>query len=148
LQGRILLSNLMTIDRKPTPVGTFTLMLRYFNDEVPPCAILDVSPESDDDSLGGFALNSLSVGQSAKISDLSGARYSFGTDSENPDSEIRESVFWRPRDQTLEIESLILAFGKITNESIELDVSAKCFDHDGNTNIAVTFKGDAKIIYW
>ena len=138
----------MTIDRKPTPVGTFTIMLRHFNDEMPPYAILDVSPESDDDSLAGFALNSLSVSEATKISDLSGRQYSFGTDSENSDSEIRESVFWRPRDQTLEIESLILTFGKITDESIELDVAAKCFDHDGNTNIAVIFKGDAKIIYW
>jgi hypothetical protein len=138
----------MTIDRKPTPVGTFTLMFRYFSDEVTPYAMLDVTQEFDDDSLGGFALNSLSVSEATKISDLSGRQYSFGTDSENSDSEIRESVFWRPRDQTLEIESLILTFGKITDESIELDVAAKCFDHDGNTNIAVTFKGDAKIIYW
>jgi hypothetical protein len=138
----------MTIDRKPTPVGTFTIVLRCFDDEVPPYAMLDVSPESDDDSLAGFALNSLSVGKTAKISDLSGRRCSFGTDLQNPDNEIRESVFWRPRDQTLEITSLILTFGKITNESIELDIAAKCFDHDGNTNIAVTFKGDAKIIYW
>jgi len=138
----------MIIDLNPIPVGTFTFMFRYFKDELPPYAMVDVTQESNDDSLGGFALNSLSVGEATKISDLSGRQYSFGTDSENADSEIRESVFWRPRDQTLEIESLILTFGKITNESIELDVSATCFDHDGNTNIAVSFKGGAKIIYW
>ena len=123
-------------------------MFRYFNDEATPYAMLDVTQEIDDDSLAGFSLNSLMVGEATKISDLSGRQYSFGTDSDNPDNEIRESIFWRPRDQTLEIESIILTFGMITNESIELDVAAKCFDQDGNINSAVTFKGVAKIIYW
>jgi hypothetical protein len=133
----------MTIGRRKVPTGELAITFRRFDDEKPPYCWIDVMPESDDDALGGVALNCLNVGDLATIDDLREKRFSFDRHSEG---ELAESVFWRPQRESLEIENLVVHFGAVQAGLVELTIQAQCFDLAGNSGIKVVVNGAARIV--
>jgi hypothetical protein len=133
----------MKIGRRAVPVINLAICFRRFDDEHPPYASIDVLPESDSETHGGVALNCINVGDLTSIEDLAGKEFSFDRDGE---TEIAESVFWRPPNDNLEIEHLVVKFGAVTAGLVEIDLRAKCFDFHGNSNIPITLSTAAKIV--
>jgi hypothetical protein len=134
----------MTIDGKSVPIGKISLSFEYFADDDPPYAWLNIHSDSDNHKLGGLAINCLDVGSVANLESLVGKTLSFTGDDESG-AELRESVFWRPGDQTLELQALSVTVESITEQGAQLKIESTCFDHDGNTGIRIVIHGTAEI---
>ena len=138
------MTNSMKIGGRSVPIGGMALCFRYFAEDDPP-ASLDIWRETEDESLGGVALNGLGIRNVTTVEALQGKRFSFDDETED-DAEIRESVFVQPNsDESLEISSVDIVFGAIDGEHIALEIRAKCFDHR-EMDIPVEIGGSARIL--
>jgi hypothetical protein len=126
-------------------MGDMVLQLRYFEDETSPYALLDIWRVTDDDALGGVALNGLALYGVTTIESLEGRRFAFD-DSNDGNAELRESVFIQPNDdESLEIDSLVIAFLRRQDDDFELEMRASCFDSQ-TAGISVEIHGVARIL--
>src|SRR5437868_4978596 len=98
----------MTVDGRSVPIGQIQLSFSYFPDDDPPYTWLDIHSDSDDDALGGVAINCLYVGNVPTLEELLSKTLTFADTDESSGSELRESVFWRPGNDTLELQTLSL----------------------------------------
>lgn len=135
----------MTVDGRPIPIGAVALHFQYFLDDGPPHAWIDLSSDSDNERLGGIAINCLDVGDHPALTSLYGKTLSFGTTDDGEGAELSESVFWLPGDETLEVGSMRIAFGHAVDGALPIEVEATCFDHDGGTGITVRVAARADI---
>lgn len=135
----------LIIDGQAMPIGDIEIYFRYFADEQPPYAWVDIISDSSDDTYGGIAINCLSVGDLATINQLAGITMLLRADDESSDNELTESVFWRSEDDTLEIESLSVNFGTVVQGQIQLNIQAICFSWEPIVNIPVSLMGMAII---
>lgn len=135
----------MTVDGRPIPIGPVALHFQYFTDDGPPHAWIDLSSDSDNERLGGIAINCLDVGDHPALPSLYGRTLSFDASDEGEGSELGESVFWLPGDETLEVQSLRIAFGHAVGGALPIEVEATCFDHQGQTGITVRVEARADI---
>lgn len=135
----------MTIDGVSQPIGTLQIALRYFGDEDPPFSWIDLISGSDEQQYGGVAINCLNVGDAPGIDALFGKTLHFRGD-EGKGAELRESVFWRPGDETLELVSLSIGFAEGEAGQVGIAIEAECFDHGGRTGINVSVKGPASVV--
>lgn len=135
----------MTVDGRSVPMGPVALHFQYFLDDGPPHAWIDLSSDSDNERLGGIAINCLDVGDHPTLSSLYGRTLSFGATDDGEGAELSESVFWLPGDETLEVQSMRIAFGTAVGGALPVEVEATCFDHDGHTGIIVRVEARADI---
>jgi hypothetical protein len=134
----------MTVNGEVLPIGKTELMFEYFPNNDPPYASLHIQSDSDDEMLGGVAINCLNVGNVTSLKELQGKTLTFD-DTEESGSELRESVFWRPSDETLELQSLTIRIEPITASAVMLSIQSVCFDHHGNVGLNVEILGAAEI---
>ncbi|MBK8057016.1 MAG: hypothetical protein IPK33_03760 [Gemmatimonadetes bacterium] len=127
----------MTVDGRAIPIGTVRLHFQYFLDDGPPHAWIDLVADSSNARLGGIAINCLDVGDVPALADLEGRTLSFGNTEAVHGAELGDSVCWLPGDDTLEVESLRIAFGRVDSGALPIALDARCFDHHGRTGIAV-----------
>lgn len=127
----------MSVDGRAIPIGTVRLHFQYFRDDSPPHAWIDLVADSSNARLGGIAINCLNVGDLPALADLEGRTLSFGRTETADGAELNESVCWLPGDDTLEMESLRIAFGRVASGTLPIELAASCFDHHGRTGIAV-----------
>ncbi|HEY8025295.1 MAG TPA: hypothetical protein VIF60_12050 [Burkholderiaceae bacterium] len=134
----------LTIADQVVPLGDIKLTFRYFPDERPPHALVDILSDSSDDSLGGVAINCLNVGDILAPDGLTGLAFSrdFFSDS---GFAVGESVFWRNGDDVLEMRSLSITFGKNAHDTIEVEIRASCFSFAPRSDIPVSIVASAKI---
>jgi hypothetical protein len=134
----------MTLDGAPVPIGEVSLRFQYFLDDGPPHAWIDVS-STFDSAWGGVAINCLNIGDVPALGRLSGRRLAFGDGEAGEGSELRESVFWLPGDDTLEIESLAISFGELVDGRITLDIEARCFDLGARDDVRVRIRANVAV---
>jgi hypothetical protein len=129
--------------RAACSIGELNLTFEAFPEKEPPYAWLNVHSDSEDSRLGGVAINCLNMGDASTFDSLLGKTFMFNEDDEQSGSELRESVFWRPNDDTLELESLEIRIDPVSAQAVLLNIQSKCFDHDGNAGIVVEIHGTA-----
>jgi hypothetical protein len=135
--------NRMTIHGKETVIGGMALSFHRNKRDSPPDASIDIWCETEDE-LGGAALNCLHIGDVPSVDKLQGMRFSFDDQLEEG-TEIRESVFMAPAsEETLEISKVVISFGSIQDDYIEIDIEAECFDSKV-TGIPVSITAFARI---
>jgi hypothetical protein len=140
----VAMSAQMIIDGQPVPIGEVAVRFQHFLEDGPPHAWLDLHSNSDDSSLGGVAINCLNVGDVSTLDKLCGTTLVFGQGEEFERAELTESVFWRPGDQTLELQELQLRFGQLDSDGLSIEIAAVCFDHKKN-GIQVLIRAQAVI---
>jgi hypothetical protein len=86
----------------------------------------------------------LNIGDVATLDKLCGATLQFGQTGEFEQAELTESVFWKPRNGTLELQDLQLQFGELRENLLTIEISALCFDH-AKKDVKVLIRAQVKI---
>ena len=119
----------MTVAGRSVPVGRIVATLSTNDDSSDPHSELDIVSDSDDESVGGLALNCIRLNGITEVQQLAGL--AFALDQSDTKSELAESVFWTEGLETLEIESLSIEFGPMAGTTVPIKVEAECFDTEG-----------------
>lgn len=106
-------------------------------------AQVSIVSESGNDEYGGVALNCLMLKGVEKVKNLEKKVYKF-SNQDDSNTELSESVFWKPGNETVELEQLEIAFGMIRGKEIQIQICAICLDL--NSRFLVAIKGAAEII--
>ncbi len=116
-----------------------------FTDENRTYHSIDIWSDSTGDEIGGVTINSLDVGNIATLDHLSGITLCFDSNDDST-SELGESVFWENANDTLEIESLSITFGKLEYGAMHVSLEANCFTYAPHKDITVTVIALARIV--
>lgn len=85
----------------------------------------DIFADCNDLKTAGFAINCMSIEGLQSTKDIQGLIFKLGEDIEDYLNELSESVICEPG-QVLELEHLLIKFGEIQNDFINIEIEAKC----------------------
>ena len=92
----------------------------------------DLLADCGDKSLAGFAINAMSI-DTATVDQLEGHVFELDEQDDDPHNELRESVVCLPG-SVLELSHLKLNFGLEHGDAIEIQLEARCFRLDPDTD--------------
>lgn len=134
----------MIADGLPVPIADIELYVQQFPDEAPPATWINLHSDSDDESIGGVALNCVNVGYAPSLEAIYGKRFRL-SNAEDSGDELTESVFWTPGHRTLELDELSFQFDRAANGLIAVAIQAVCSDHSRNSDIVVSVTGNVRM---
>ena len=122
----------MFVDGRDIPIGDLQVSFECRVEKGKQLALLHVISPSGDDRLGGVALNCLYLGQVNSPEELFNKPLVFGKEDEQF-TELRESCFWLPGKENLELISLYILIEPCTPKTVQLTLRSECFDQHGNS---------------
>ena len=135
----------MSIGGASVPIGEVTLYVRPGAANDTSQAELNIHSDSDDDRLGGVALNCLHVDDVPAEGGIFGKNFSFGQSEDQSGVELGESVFWKPGGDTLEVDSVRVTLGEPRGDLLPLEIDAICRDIETGGGLAVSIRGMARL---
>jgi hypothetical protein len=102
----------------------------------PPHTELNLVAEDSSGAMGSLVLNCIDLGLVPTTNLLFGKEYSFDRSGDSG-TEIAESVFVGPDEDTLELSRLNLRFGVPDGKWLELEVDATCYRPPENEDVVV-----------
>ena len=103
----------------------------------PPHTELNLAVEDLSEKLGSLVLNCIDLGVAPTADSLFGKAYSFDRADSDSGTELGESVFVGPDQDTFELSRLDIRFGYPDGKTLPIEVDAVCFDPVGGDEIVV-----------